>query len=180
MKRRRETSAEERTLFETTFADAQRLKKKKAAAKKKAQTKTAPPVPMARIVAPPKLRAQPTGIDGRTAERLSRGQLAPEAKLDLHGLTEGDAHRALVTFLRSAHARGVRLALVVTGKGGPAQRDDEPFDLGLDGRKRGVLRAMTPRWLKEPELSRFVAETRLAHIRHGGTGALYVYLRKNE
>jgi DNA-nicking Smr family endonuclease len=179
MKRRRETSAEERELFETTFADAKLLKKKKAAAKKKAQAKTTPPAPISRIVAAPKPIAQPTGIDGRTAEKLSRGQLAPEAKLDLHGLTEGDAHRALVTFLRGAHARGVRLALVVTGKGSPRNLDDEPFDLGLDGRKRGVLRAMTPRWLKEPELARFVADTRSAHVRHGGAGALYVYLRKN-
>jgi DNA-nicking Smr family endonuclease len=179
MKRRREVSAEERELFETTFADAKFLKKKKAGAKKRAQAKSPVPTPAARFATPPKPRAQPTGIDGRTAERLSRGQLAPEAKLDLHGLTEGDAHRALITFLRSAHARGVRLALIVTGKGSPRDSDDAPFDLGLDGRKRGVLRAMTPRWLKEPELARFVADTRSAHARHGGAGALYVYLRKN-
>lgn len=179
MKRRRETSAEERELFETTFADARLLKKKKPAAKKKIQTKAAVTAPATKVVAVTRLRAQPTGIDGRTAERLSRGQVSPEAKLDLHGLTEGDAHRALVTFLRSAYARGVRLALVVTGKGSPRNLDDEPFDMGLDGRKRGVLKRMTPRWLKEPELARFVADTRSAHVRHGGAGALYVYLRKN-
>jgi DNA-nicking Smr family endonuclease len=179
MKRRRETSSEERELFETTFADAKLLKKKKAGAKKKPLAKISklfvPPV----ALAPTRPRApKATGLDGRTAERLSRGQLAPEAKLDLHGMTEDVAHRALLTFLRSAHARGVRLALVVTGKGA-AQRDDEPFDLGLDSRKRGVLKRMTPRWLQEPELARFVADTRSAHVRHGGAGALYVYLRKN-
>jgi DNA-nicking Smr family endonuclease len=179
MKRRREVSAEERELFETTFADAKYLKRKKVGAKKKAPTKASTSTPVTRIVAPPRPRAQPTGIDGRTAEKLGRGQLAPEAKLDLHGLTEAAAHRALITFLRSAHARGVRLALIVTGKGAPRDLDDAPFDLGLDGRKRGVLRAMTPRWLKEPELARFVADTRSAHARHGGAGALYVYLRKN-
>lgn len=179
MRRRRETSDEERELFETTFADAKLLKKKKSAAMKKAQVKAPMTAPVARIMAPPKPRTRPTGIDGHTAERMSRGQLAPEAKLDLHGLTEDAAHRALVTFLRSAYARGVRLALIVTGKGGAAHRDDEPFDLELDGRKRGVLKRMTPRWLQEPELARFVADTRSAHIRHGGAGALYVYLRKN-
>jgi DNA-nicking Smr family endonuclease len=179
MKRRRETSDEERELFETTFADAKLQKKKKTSAKKKLPVKAAKPVTPA-IVPPPRVRMpKATGIDGRTAERLGRGQLAPEAKLDLHGLTEAAAHRALITFLRSAHARGVRLALVVTGKGGPAHRDDEPFDLELDGRKRGVLKRMTPRWLQEPELARFVADTRSAHVRHGGAGALYVYLRKN-
>jgi DNA-nicking Smr family endonuclease len=178
MKRRREVSAEERELFETTFADVS-VSRKKAGAKKKPRAKVPVPIPSAKIAAPPKSRAWPAGIDGRTAERLSRGQLAPEAKLDLHGLTEADAHRALVTFLRGAHARGVRLALIVTGKGSPRNLDGEPFDLGLDGRKRGVLRAMTPRWLKEPELARFVADTRSAHVRHGGAGALYVYLRKS-
>ncbi len=178
MKRRREVSAEERELFETTFADA-RLSKKRAGAKKKPNAKIPASLPVVKFATPPKPRAQPTGIDGRTAERLSRGQLAPEAKLDLHGLTEADAHRALITFLRPAHARGVRLALVVTGKGAARALDDEPFDLELNSRKRGVLRAMTPRWLKEPELARFVADTRPAHARHGGAGALYVYLRKN-
>lgn len=179
MKRRRETSDEERELFEITFADAKRLRKKAGAKKKPPAAKVTKPAPAPAIVAgPPRRAPKTTGLDGRTAERLSRGQLAPEAKLDLHGMTEDAAHRALLTFLRSAHARGVRLALVVTGKGA-AQRDDEPFDMGLDSRKRGVLKRMTPRWLQEPELARFVADTRSAHVRHGGAGALYVYLRKN-
>jgi DNA-nicking Smr family endonuclease len=162
-------------LFEVIFADAKPSKakpgtKKKAAAKATAVKSVARPIPRA---------SRPSGLDGRTAERLSRGQLAPQAKLDLHGLTEAAAHRALLAFLRASHARGVRLALVVTGKGSPAHGDDAPFDLELDGRKRGVLKRMTPRWLQEPELARFVADTRAAHIRHGGAGALYIYLRKN-
>ena len=53
-----------------------------------------------------------------------------------------------------------------------------PFDLELDRRTRGILRAMVPRWLREPALVRFVADVRAAHRRHGGAGALYVYLRK--
>jgi DNA-nicking Smr family endonuclease len=175
MKRRREASPEERALFESALRDAKDLKKSAAkAARKKGSMPVAilpkKPAPPARI---------PAGLDGRTADRLRRGQLTPEATLDLHGLTEADAHRALVTFLRTAHVRGVRLALVVTGKGTMRNLDDEPFDLELDGSKRGVLKRMTPRWLKEPELVRFVADTRPAHIRHGGAGALYVYLRKN-
>lgn len=179
MKRRRETSDEERELFEATLADAKRLKKK-AGPKKKPPAKAAKPAFAPPVIVPSRTRTpKATGLDGRTAERLSRGQLAPEAKLDLHGLTEDAAHRALITFLRGAHARGVRLALVVTGKGGAGVRDDAPFDLELDGRKRGVLKRMTPRWLAEPELARFVADARTAHVRHGGAGALYIYLRKN-
>ncbi len=104
--------------------------------------------------------------------------MEPDTKLDLHGLTEDAAHRALVTFLRGAIVRGARLALVVTGKGLKPSAPDEPFDLELDRRTRGVLKAMVPRWLQEPELVRFVADVRTAHRRHGGTGALYVYLRR--
>jgi len=66
----------------------------------------------------------------------------------------------------------------VTGKGLKPSAPDEPFDLELDRRARGVLRAMVPRWLEEPDLAGFVADVRSAHRRHGGAGALYVYLRK--
>src|SRR6185437_13882420 len=126
----------------------------------------------------PPPRVRPTGVDGRTAERLRKGAIEPDLRLDLHGLTEDAAHRALATFLRGAILRGARLALVVIGKGLKPSGDDAPFDLELDRRTRGVLKAMVPRWLQEPDLVRFVADVRAAHRRHGGAGALYVYLRK--
>jgi DNA-nicking Smr family endonuclease len=127
---------------------------------------------------PPRRQTGPTGLDGRTADRLRRGLLQPDAKLDLHGLTEAAAHRALITFIKGAHARGVRLALVVTGKGGREEPADAPFDLEFDRRTRGVLKMMTPRWLQERDLVDLVADVRSAHRKHGGGGALYVYLRK--
>jgi len=120
-----------------------------------------------------------TGVDGHTAERLRRGTLEPDARLDLHGFTEAAAHGALITFLRSAQARGHRLALVVTGKGAKAPDPYAPFDLELNARTRGVLKSVVPRWLGEPALAGIVADARPAHIKHGGAGALYVYLRKN-
>ena len=179
MRRRREPSAEERALFEDALKDASPIKKpaarpKPGAAKAKASRPQnhwpdAVPAPVIRKL---------DGLDGRTAERLQRGALEPEARLDLHGMTEAVAHRALATFLRSAAARGCRLVLVVTGKGLNPPAPDAPFDLELDRRSRGVLKAMTPRWLAEPELAGFVADMRTAHRRHGGSGALYVYLRK--
>lgn len=116
------------------------------------------------------------GLDGRTQERLKRGLLEPQARLDLHGMTEANAHRALATFLRSASARGLRLVIIVTGKGAKTPAPDEPFEMNYE--RRGVLKQMTPRWLAEPELARFVADVRSAHRKHGGGGALYVYLRK--
>ena len=179
MAKDRQPSSDERELFEETLKDAKPFGARKRTLKstppakpsepKAAATKTAQRV----TVSPAK-----TGIDGNTADRLSRGQLEPEARLDLHGMTEAVAHTALVTFLRAASARKLRLILVVTGKGRKPPSFDEPFDLELDVRSRGVLRILTPRWLAEPELVRFVADVRAAHRRHGGDGALYVYLRK--
>jgi DNA-nicking Smr family endonuclease len=122
--------------------------------------------------------ARPAGIDGRTADRLDRGRLEPQSRLDLHGMTETEAHLALVHFVRTAHAGGQRLVLIVTGKGGRMPDSDAPFDLELDRRSRGVLKQMTPRWLAGSELARLIADIRPAHRRHGGAGALYVYLRK--
>lgn len=184
MSRRRELSAEERALFESALKDAAPIKKPAAAKPKPGAARAKPKISarqamddaFAPIFAKPS--GPSSGLDGHTAERLRRGALEPEARLDLHGMTEAAAHRALATFLRGAAARGCRLVLVVTGKGLKPGAADEPFDLELDRRTRGVLKAMTPRWLAEPELSGFVADVRTAHRRHGGGGALYVYLRK--
>lgn len=175
MKRRRVVSDSERALFEHALKDVSPLRAGKTKPSRSAAAKKSnPPLPAA--IQPAKPPRMP-GLDGSTANRLRKGTIAPEAKLDLHGLTEAAAHRALVTFVRGAHARGHRLVLVVTGKA-REQRDDEPFDLGLGGKPRGVLHRMTPRWLQEKELAPIVADVLRAHIRHGGTGALYVYLRK--
>lgn len=179
MSRRREPSEEERVLFETALKDAAPIKKPSARAKPgtaKAKSKPSGGHERAQAVTPkPRL---PSGLDGRTAERLRRGVAEPDARIDLHGMTENAAHRALVTFVRSAASRGCRLLLIVTGKGLKPAAADEPFDMELVQRRRGVLKSLTPRWLSEPELAGFVADVRAAHRRHGGEGALYVYLRK--
>lgn len=116
----------------------------------------------------------PAGLDGNTRRRLERGEIAPTAKLDLHGLTESAAHGTLLTFLIAAHRRGDRLVLVVTGKGVPSDAAVPLFERG-----RGVLRQMVPRWLEEAPMAKIIADKRWAHRRHGGDGALYIYLRKS-
>jgi DNA-nicking Smr family endonuclease len=177
-RRPREPSAEEAALFRATFEDAHPLKtnilrpRKAAPSKPDAMPKTPSKAQLTQSVLP--------GLDGRTSQRLRRGALEPEARLDLHGLTESVAHTALAAFLRTAHGRGMRLVLIVTGKGPRHVASDKPFDLELDSRTRGVLKAMTPRWLKEPGLAPLIADMRPAHARHGGAGALYVYLRKRK
>jgi DNA-nicking Smr family endonuclease len=121
--------------------------------------------------AAPKSKA--TALDGHTRERLKRGEGAPEARLDLHGMTQAAAHRALLSFLQKGHKKGLRLALVVTGRGNP-EKESAPWT----AKPHGVLKEMVPRWLNESDFAAFVTGTASAHIRHGGEGALYVYLRK--
>jgi DNA-nicking Smr family endonuclease len=166
--RRRETSAEERALFARAFIESRPLKieaKTKAKASKPAAKPSAARAPETSL-------PSGGGLDGHTAERLRRGRLEPEARLDLHGQTESVAHRALLAFLKSAHARKLRLVLVVTGKGARAAAGDH-------GASRGVLRTAVPRWLKEPQFANLVAASAASHSRHGGEGALYVYLKKH-
>ena len=165
--RHRFPTDDERALFEAVARGAKALE---AAPKEAAQPMPTKAPPKPRLPHGPRL----TGIDGRTAERLAKGAVEPAARLDLHGLTELSAHRALATFLRGAAARGVRLTLVITGKGAKPESPEELFDPPA----RGVLKAVVPRWLHEPDLARFVADVRPAHRKHGGGGALYVYLRK--
>lgn len=161
---RRKTTKEEHELFVQAIAEARPL----------ARMPTTP-------VASGKIHtgAAPSGrgLDGRTEERLRRGLISPDARLDLHGFTERDAHHALLLFLRSAQTRRHRLVLVVTGKGARVA-PDAPFDMELNYRSRGVLKAVVPRWLREPSFAAIVAGVRSAHVRHGGEGALYIYLRK--
>jgi len=115
-----------------------------------------------------------SGLDGNTAEKLKRGQLAPGARIDLHGMTEDRAHQALLSFLRRAQGDGVKLALVITGKGNPKDEMGAVWTM----RRHGVLKEMVPRWLNEKEFAALIAGSGAAHRRHGGDGALYVYLRK--
>jgi DNA-nicking Smr family endonuclease len=111
-------------------------------------------------------------IERRLKRELARGRGAIDAALDLHGLTQAEAHQALRGFLRHSQARGARLVIVVTGKGGPL---DEP-----DGwpHERGVLRRLAPHWLREPDLRSVVLGFEEAGRAHGGSGALYVRLRR--
>jgi DNA-nicking Smr family endonuclease len=117
-----------------------------------------------------------SGLDGNTRERLKRGGVRPQASMDLHGMTQQAAHRALLSFLQRSRKQGLRLTIVVTGKGNPDTQEQSAWAM----RQYGVLKEMVPRWLNEPQFAALIAGTAPAHIRHGGDGALYVYLRKPE
>jgi len=116
-------------------------------------------------------------LDHRKVRRLAAGRERIDARIDLHGMRQAEAHAALRSFLLGCHASGRRNVLVITGKGGAAQRGAEPADGLFDLRERGVLKRSVPMWLAEPELRAIVVGFRTASLRHGGEGALYVQLR---
>ncbi|MEM6492433.1 MAG: Smr/MutS family protein [Pseudomonadota bacterium] len=124
----------------------------------------ASPVPQAS--APPLA----TGLERALEKRARRGDLAIDAKIDLHGMTAERARAALARFLRSAQGEGRRCVLVVTGKG---QRIDQ-------GGRPGIIREALPDWLRADDLRPYAFAHRLAHAKHGGDGARYVFLRKQK
>ncbi len=128
------------------------------------------------LVAPisERLASAPVRMDKGLHRAMTRGKLDPEARIDLHGMTLAQAHSALTGFILSAHARGARLVLVITGKGrriGPDQAAPMPV-------RHGVLKHEVPHWLRSGPLAPLVLELREAHRTQGGSGAYTVYLRK--
>ena len=113
-------------------------------------------------------------MDRKAFTRMKRGKLKPEARIDLHGLTLAEAQPRLSRFIQAAHADGKRLVLVITGKGRSGRDDGDPIPT-----RPGALRRQVPDWLMRPPLSTMVLDIAPAHIRHGGEGAYYVYLRRS-
>ena len=122
----------------------------------------------------------PGTIEPRKAKRVAKGRDEIEARIDLHGMRQAEAHGALRGFLMRAHQNGLRMVLVITGKGREDDQDRHaPFEMFQD-RDRGVLRRNVPRWLAEPDLRSIVVGHTSASARHGGDGAFYVQLRNRE
>jgi len=115
-----------------------------------------------------------TGLDRQTARKLEKGALAVEARLDLHGMRQRDAHIALRTFLKWAQGKDYRHVLVITGKGS-AREERTSF---YEEEARGVLRQAVPHWLSHGDLAPLIVSFAEAPRRLGGEGALYVRLRR--
>lgn len=113
--------------------------------------------------------AQPVAMDRKTYTKMKRGKVVPEARIDLHGLTQAEAHADLTAFLLASHQLGRRLVLVITGKGA----NERPRD-----GERGILRHQVPQWMAMSPLKQVILQISGAHISHGGAGAFYVYLRR--
>jgi DNA-nicking Smr family endonuclease len=174
---KRSLSEEERALWDSVAKQIKPLRKKPRAARSApaqagdhaAKPAATPrPVPAVQPPKPSKPAAPPLASLGRRERaRLSRGKSEIEARLDLHGMTQTRAQRALFGFLQRAHHDGLTFVLVITGKG----------KIGAEA-ERGVLRRQVPQWLGLPEFRSLVVGFEEAHIGHGGEGALYVRIRR--
>lgn len=170
----RRLSADERTLWTTvtrhvwplrnttsaTAADATETPRAEAGAVAIARAARRPDLP-------PKPKPALVPFDRRLMQRVARGKDAIDGRLDLHGLTQAEAHAALRNFLHTAQNRGAKLVIVITGKGNRAS-----------GGESGVLKRQVPQWLRLPEFRSFVVGFEQAHRSHGGEGALYVRVRR--
>jgi DNA-nicking Smr family endonuclease len=177
LRRKRSLSEEERKLWESVAKQVKPLRKLPRLAKPHPVgpeatsvtpgVPTRPPSPV-KIAPPPKPQAPPLApIGRRDRAKLSRGKQEIDARIDLHGMTQIRAHRALFGFLQRAHHEGFSFVLVITGKG----------KIGSES-ERGVLRRQVPQWLALPEFRTLVIGFEEAHIGHGGEGALYVRVRR--
>jgi DNA-nicking Smr family endonuclease len=131
------------------------------------------PAPARRPAAPPAPQPLPP-LERRLKRDLARGRAAIDSVLDLHGMTQAEAHSALRGFLMQAQAQEFRLVIVITGKGGRGRADESWFG------EQGVLRRLVPHWLRDPDLRAIVLGFEEAGPAHGGAGALYVRLRRRE
>lgn len=192
--RRRGLTEEDRALWERLVATVEPLPEKRgrhvrrrdAAAAPQAAVETAvspprpaPPVPRPGIAAAAKPPASPpkpppmVPLERRAVRRLKSGRNDVEDRLDLHGMTQEAAKARLMAFLARAQAGGLKTVLVITGKGGGSV---VPLDFAEP--ERGILRRMVPVWLAMPAARALVVGYSEATISHGGSGALYVTIRR--
>ncbi len=145
------------------------------------------PCPKSKKIATPQIKetvilpkAQPlknnrggTGLDKRSDNRLRRGQIHIEARLDLHGMRQGEAHHALQSFILRTYEQEKRCILIITGKGRTGKNTGSWLD-----NEPGILRRKTPEWLNQEPLKPLILKTHPAQPKDGGDGALYVLLRR--
>jgi len=186
-RRRRALDSEERALWETVTKQIKPLRRRpktktealeiavqaneEAAAEKTTagSVRSSAPAKQITVESRPKNAPPPlVALGRRERSHLARGRKEIEARLDLHGMTQARAHRALIGFLSRASEDGLTFVLVITGKGRSGALESE----------RGVLRRQVPEWLGLPEFRSLVVGFEEASIGHGGAGALYVRLRR--
>jgi len=180
----RRLAPEEAALWQLVIASVKPIAGRKAAPKPAATPAPAVNPPLAPKPAPKKMKAAPSPapppprtvvrssntLDGSWDRQLSRGLVSPESSIDLHGHSLASAYDRLDRGLEQAIAQGDRVLLLVTGKP-PRAESERPH-------ARGAIRAAVGDWLASSRHSGRIAAVRNAHPRHGGSGALYIVLRR--
>ncbi|MGF1621318.1 MAG: Smr/MutS family protein [Rhodomicrobiaceae bacterium] len=203
--RKRQLTAEEAELWTRAMRDAKALRRRERADKRSGKAvsdgewtgeisaeQTGPPPadtssqraglpspPSRQSRATPPVQQQPpplANFEDRHRRKLARNAEQIDARMDLHGMRQREAHAALRAFLLASAARGHRNVLIITGKGTRAEIE-RTRDYFIE--ERGVLRRLVPQWLGEPEFRGIVLSMTTASARHGGEGALYVRLRRS-
>ena len=179
-RKKRSLSEDEHTLWTVVTRSIKPLRRRKAVTEAAAEIAppATPPRKLTKVVkvvppqTPPQTRLAPpplASLGRRLKQKIGRGSEPIDARIDLHGMTQASAHSALAHFLHRAQRDGARVVLVITGKG----------KLGADPHaERGVLKRQVPLWLESPELRPLIVGFEAATIGHGGTGALYVRMRR--
>ena len=134
------------------------------------------PRPKTAPSAPPELAT----FDRNSVRKIRGGRVEIEARVDLHGMRQDEAHAALRAFLGRCQSRGLRFVLVITGKGKPIGSENEFVFHPIANEIAACLKRNVPRWLEEPDVRSIVVSYTTAAIRHGGEGALYVHLRSKD
>jgi DNA-nicking Smr family endonuclease len=167
---RRDLSDDDRILWNLVARSARPLKGKAAVEipdviEPKPTPAAAPVNGVPAPAAKPKPQHVAHSLDDQTLHKLKKGRLPIEGRVDLHGMTQDEAYSLLLTFLHRAHAGGIRYVLIITGKGSSSGGD-------------GILRRAVPAWLSTPAFRHLVSSHDHAARNHGGSGALYVRLRR--
>jgi DNA-nicking Smr family endonuclease len=144
---------------------------KKKPVKPLSPEKSAPPLLKPASVAKKAPQVPFAPLERQLRRGLSRGSSSVDATIDLHGMRQAEAHERLRSFVLKAQRDGLKVVLVVTGKGNLADHDPS-FD------QRGVLRRNLPLWLRMPDLRPAIIGFEEASRQHGGSGAFYVRIRK--
>lgn len=171
--RKRRLSDEERALWERVQRTARPLSGRRIIAPEPstepapdtAPAAEPPPLVHQTAASPPRRPAQLPDIDLNTRRKIARGRIGIDARIDLHAMTQGEAHARLFGFLSRAQADGLRHVLVITGKGSSLASD-------------GILKRSVPLWFATPAFRPLVSGYDWADRRHGGDGALYVRIRR--
>lgn len=120
------------------------------------------------------------GIDRNTFQKFRTGSMAIDGTLDLHGMTQAEAHDSLIRYIGASYRMGRRCLIVITGKGlrGGDSDGGDRRDLFRPTGGRGILQQAVPKWLNQLDLRPMILAIAHAQPKHGGTGALYVLLRR--